>query len=99
VKIRFLASSSEEIDWFLLYYHRVFPEGQKNAKDNYRKTLQLLKETPLAGQPIPNSTLRIFPILRTPFAIVYRPTHTEILIAHVLDMRRDRSNFQFIEKP
>jgi plasmid stabilization system protein ParE len=87
VNIRLSRRAFEDLDWFFMYYETRFPEGHKNAVQSYLRTLRLLRENPLAGLPVPGRRLRSFPILKTPFNIVYHANKNEIIISRVRDMR------------
>ena len=74
--------------WFRQYYAAVFPAGKGNARDSLLRTEALLAENPRIGQPAyPGAETREFPILRTPFVLLYRLKDDRIEILRVLDLR------------
>lgn len=91
MKIRFLRSAWQDLNWVLAYYQEFFPQGTENAKESLAKTLRLVRENPQAGEKLKNRNLRTFPVLRTPFRIVYKVTATEIQVARIMDMRSKKN--------
>jgi plasmid stabilization system protein ParE len=81
LKIVFLASARQDLDWYVEYYANVFPEGGRNAKQRYLKTKAVLRRFPEAGRKSDEEGLRELVIQKTPFMFVYavRDTHIEIL--------------------
>ncbi|MEO1745313.1 MAG: type II toxin-antitoxin system RelE/ParE family toxin [Pseudomonadota bacterium] len=90
MKVRFLPSAADGLDWFSKYYHEAFPDGDANAKRAYFATKQLLKEHPFAGVRLEGTQFREIQVSRTPFAFIYRVTREEIQIIRVWDNRRQR---------
>ncbi len=93
MKIVFLASAKPDLRWFKRYYMAVFPEGRRNADQQYHVLLGLLKSSPMIGEPADDfRDAREHPIKNTPFTVIYRiqPEHIEIL--RLLDQRSGYSN-------
>ena len=86
MKIVFLPSAREGLVWFRRYYASVFPEGMQRAKASYMIMLKTLAAHPEAGREVGTHS-RIFPITRTPFAVVYRVRSEQIEVLAVMDMR------------
>jgi plasmid stabilization system protein ParE len=81
VKLVFLASARQDLDWYIDYYTNVFPEGGKKAKLQYLKTKAMLHRFPGAGRPSDEAGLHELVIPNTPFMFVYaiKDTHLEVL--------------------
>lgn len=93
MKIVFLPSSKADLRWFKQYYINVFPEGRRNADQQYQALLRILKATPMAGRPAHGfASAREFPMQRTPFTVIYRVEADRIDILRVLDQRSAYSN-------
>ena len=91
MKIVVLAEAQQDIKWWRFYYRRVFPEGKNKASKHFDRCIRLLSENPYAGKAIEGTRLRQFPILRTPFILVYRIDSDELKIARVWDTRQEPS--------
>ena len=91
MRIRFLKQAWKDINWVDTYYEQFFPQGPANFRESFEKTISLLRENPMAGPKRKNRNLRTFPILKTPFRVVYKLTPTEIQIARIMDMRSNRN--------
>ena len=88
MKIIYLDSALTDLEWLRAYYEAVFPEGAAAAYERLANAHALLSANPHIGRPSNNPThLRILPIARTPFQLVYRITRTHIEILHVRDSR------------
>lgn len=93
MKIIFLPSSKADLRWFKRYYISVFPEGRRNADQQYQALLRILKATPMVGHPAHGfANAREFPIQRTPFTVIYRVEADRNDILRVLDQRSAYSN-------
>jgi len=91
VKLVYAAKALEDMGWFRRYYSTVFPEGKGNARDSLLRTEALLAESPFIGHPTTEgSEAREFPVLRTPFVLLYRLKADRIEILRVLDLRAER---------
>ena len=76
--------------WFRQYYRSVFTAGKSNAAAHLKEAKQLLKAYPQVGHPSDTSDLRELPILKTPFALIYRIHGDEIQIVRLWDQRAER---------
>lgn len=83
LKIVFLPSARQGLGWFRRYYTNVFPDGSKRAKVSYRIMLKTLAAHPEAGREAGTHS-RIYPISRTPFAVVYRLGEDRIEVLAVM---------------
>jgi len=93
MNIVFLPSTKADLRWFKRYYTSVFPEGRRNADQQYRAFLALLRNHPMIGAPadgVPNA--REHRIRNTPFSVIYRVTPDEIQIIRLSDQRSAFSN-------
>lgn len=88
MKIVYAEAALTDMGWFRHYYSSVFPEGKGKARDNLLRTEALIAENPFVGHPAAQGPeLREFPILRTPFSLLYRVKADRIEILRVLDLR------------
>lgn len=89
----FLPSSKKDLRWFDTYYRSVFPEGKQKANAHFRALRRNLQENPEIGHPseIVAGALE-FPLIRTPFTVLYRVTRTEVQVLRVYDQRNEFSN-------
>jgi hypothetical protein len=78
--------------WWRRYYKSVFPEGKATAFRQFERTVMLLSENPLAGRAVEVFKLRQFPILNTPFSLIYRIRGDRLEIVRVWDMRQKPSH-------
>jgi plasmid stabilization system protein ParE len=90
VKIVFLASARQDLDWYVEYYANVFPEGGRNAKQRYLKTKALLRRFPEAGRKSEEDGLHELVIQKTPFMFVYAIQDAHIEILRLWDQRARR---------
>jgi plasmid stabilization system protein ParE len=90
VRVVYARRALEDMGWFRRYYATAFPEGRDRARDSLLRTEALVAENPLIGQPTgPGAETREFPVLRTPFALLYRLKEDRIEILRVLDRRAE----------
>ena len=90
MRIVFLRSARSDFDWFRDYYFRIFREGGKSAATRYKTTKKALAEYPAIGRESDEPGLRELPIPKTPFAIIYRITDSEIQVLRLWDQRAQR---------
>lgn len=88
MKIIFLDSTYDDLEWFHQYYTLIFPEGLDNALKQFDKINELLVLNPFLGV-LDEEGLRKFAIPKTPFAYYYRITSTHIEVLRVWDERRE----------
>ncbi|NDW03969.1 type II toxin-antitoxin system RelE/ParE family toxin [Jiella pacifica] len=69
---------------------RFFPDGALKARVQFEKTLQTLRDHPLAGRQGEESTREIL-VGRTPFMFVYVVRNDRVEIIRVWDQRAGRS--------
>jgi len=89
MKIVFLESAAQDIQWFRYYYRSVFPEGSAKARDKVKAIQTTLAANPYVGHPSDTrKTVRELPIPRTPFMVVYRVMPTQIEVLRLWDTRQ-----------
>ncbi len=88
MKIIFLPSALDDLEWMKRYYQTIFPAGKPQAARRYRNALAVIRDNPRAGAPSEVvDSLREYVIPNTPFTLIYQLTETEIRILHVKDQR------------
>lgn len=88
MRIVFLETTVDDLMWFRQYYRAVFPAGGENAKMRMTNLLTLLAANPHMGQSVPGfDGVRRVHIPKTPFALLYRVTRTQIEVLRVRDSR------------
>jgi len=93
MKIIILAEAKADLRWFKHYYTRVFPEGRKNADQQYHSFLRLLKTTPTIGEAVEDmADVREYPIRNIPFSVIYRVRSEHIELLRIFDQRSEFSN-------
>lgn len=91
MRLVFRSSTVADLKWLRRYYATVFPEGEKQARQHYKKTCLTLAEHPFVGHSFgPDAPVRELQIPRTPFSFVYYVEGNEIMIVRVLDGRAER---------
>lgn len=90
MNIVFLPRARADLDWFRQYYERIFPDGAARAREQFAKTIEMLREHPLAGRQGEENTREIV-LGRTPFLFVYVVREDRIEIIRVWDQRAGRS--------
>lgn len=91
MKIVFLPSSLDDLEWMKRYYQTVFPAGKSNAAKRFGNTLDVIRNNPKAGAPSEVvEHLREHPIANTPFTLIYHLAKSEIRILHVKDQRSNK---------
>lgn len=91
MKVVFLDSAVEELEWFKTYYDEVFTAGAGRGYERLKAAIELLEQNPKAGRC--NEALkgcRDLVMTSTPFVLVYRITETQVEILHVKDARSNR---------
>ncbi|WAP70334.1 type II toxin-antitoxin system RelE/ParE family toxin [Jiella pelagia] len=91
MNIVFLPRARADLGWFRRYYEQIFPDGALKARDQFQKTLQTLRDHPLAGRKGEENT-REFVLGRTPFILIYVVREDRIEIIRVWDQRAERSS-------
>jgi plasmid stabilization system protein ParE len=90
VKVVYAEKALQDMGWFRRYYSTVFPEGKGRARESLLRTEALIAENPSIGHPVEHgSEAREFPLLRTPFVIIFRVKSDRIEILRVLDLRAE----------
>lgn len=88
MKVVYAERALRDMGWFRDYYAAVFPAGKGNARASLLRTEALIAENPHVGQTTaPGAGTREFPILRTPFVLLYRLKEDRIEILRVWDTR------------
>ena len=89
MKIVFLETAAQDIQWLRYYYQSVFPAGSAKARDKIRAIQTTLSANPYAGHPSDTQkTVRELSIPRTPFVVVYRVMPTQIEVLRLWDTRQ-----------
>lgn len=89
MKIVFLESAAQDIQWFRYYYRSVFPAGSAKARDTMHAIQATLAANPYSGHPSDTRpTVREFSIPRTPFTVVYRVVPSQIEVLRLWDTRQ-----------
>lgn len=89
MKIVFLESAAQDIQWFRYYYRSVFPAGSAKARNKVKAIQVTLAANPYAGHPSDTEkTVRELSIPRTPFIVVYRVMPTQIEVLRFWDTRQ-----------
>lgn len=89
MKIVFLESAAQDIQWFRYYDQPIFPEGGAKARDRLKAIQTILAANPFIGQPSDTvKTVRAFSIPRTPFTLIYRVTASQIEVLRLWDTRQ-----------
>jgi len=92
MRIVYLAPAVRDIAWFRYYYRAVFPNGDKNARNQLKQIQSLLAANPQMGRKSEDHTsVRELHIPRTPFSLVYRVTAEQIEILRLWDERQGRN--------
>jgi len=89
MKIAYLPSTLEDLEWMRNYYTSVFPEGATRAREHLQATEILLCSHPDIGHETSVSGVLEFTIQKTPFSIIYRINGDRIEILRVWDNRGD----------
>ena len=87
----YLRSTERDFAWLQAHYSRVFPEGDKRAREQLRAVARLLCDNPLIGKPGVAPDVRELVIPRTPFSLIYRVSEDRIEVLRIWDDRADRS--------
>jgi plasmid stabilization system protein ParE len=89
MKIVYLKSAAEDVAWFRYYYRSVFPAGSNNARASIRSLQKLLAANPYVGHTSEAHKGALeFPIMKTPFSLIYRVTRTQIEVLRLWDTRQ-----------
>lgn len=88
MRVLFLRSALEDLEWLRTYYTAVFPEGEQKAIAQLNKITRLLEANPYLGRPGTQEGSRELHIPRTPFTLVYRVTSQNVEVARVWDERQ-----------
>ena len=89
MRIKLLRLAIDELVWWRNYYGLVFPDGRPRAEAQLEKAMMLVFEHPALGRPVEDTHLLQHPILRTPFALIYRRRGDTLEVARIWDTRRD----------
>ena len=89
MKLIFREHAKRDLRWFASYYSRTFPEGRKNAERSLTLAIELLLTNSYAGNVVEGKPARKFPVLRTPFMLIYSIESDSIHIIRVWDARAD----------
>ena len=87
MKIVYLPSTLEDLEWMRSYYTTIFPEGAIRAREHLKSAEMLLCNHPRVGHPTDVAGVQEFSIQKTPFSIIYRVNDDCIEILRVWDNR------------
>ena len=90
MRITYSGHARSDLLWYDRYYKQVFPEGAQNAHTHYLRAIMLLLRHPQVGQEIDAQGTRAWPVLKTPFSLIYQVKNENIIILRVWDNRRDK---------
>ena len=102
MRIVFLASTRDDLDWFRRYYESMFPAGAAKARAHYRGALAALRRYPLMERPAELAGNRELVVPKSPFILVHRIRQDRIEIVRVRDGRshqNDRASPRELSKP
>ena len=88
MRIIYLSSARDDLNWLRRYNTEVFPEGARQALQHLIQAEDMIRRHPHIGRPAEVPGLRELPIARTPFIVVYRIAGDEIQILRIRDSRR-----------
>lgn len=89
MKIVYLISAAEDINWFRHYYKIIFPDGSKKVYRQIKVSEEMLLANPYIGHASDiNKSIRELHIPKTPFTLIYRVTDTQIEILRLWDERQ-----------
>ena len=87
MKLIFREHAKRDLRWFATYYSKMFPDGRKNAERSLTLAIELLLANPPAGNVVEGKPGQQFPVLRTPFVLIYSIEGDSIHIIRVWDAR------------
>ena len=88
MRIVYLPSAQQGLEWFARYYGENFPEGAARAATSLAKAEAVLASQPGAGQAITETEgVRRLRIERTPFSLVYRHVADRVEVLRIWDAR------------
>lgn len=93
MKLVYLPTAFPDVVWMRRYYRNIFPQGAKKAREQLYAVERLIMENPNVGRHFREG--REFPIVRTPFVMVYRVRGDTIEIVRVWDARRNPEDLDF----
>ena len=93
MKLVYLPTAFADVVWMRRYYRDVFPQGVKKAREHLYLVERLIMENPSAGRRYREG--REFPIIRTPFVLIYRVRDDTIEVVRVWDGRRNPEDLEF----
>lgn len=89
MKLIFREHAKRDLRWFAAYYSKTFAQGRKNAERSLTVAIELLLANPHVGSVVEGKPARQFPVLRTPFLLIYSIEGDSIDIIRVWDARAD----------
>jgi len=99
MKVIYLRSALPDLAWMRRYYSTVFPQGAKRAQSQLNVTKKLIAERPETGHVAVVADLLEFPVLKTPFSIVYRVRPDRIEILRIRDQRQNPERLRPLLRP
>lgn len=92
MQLVYLRSTERDFAWLRVYYTRIFPEGDKRAREQLRAIMRLVCDNPMIGRPslAPDVRELVFP--GTPFSLIYRVRNDRIEVLQIWDNRADRAD-------
>lgn len=93
MKVVILRSALTDVLWMRRYYSQIFPEGARRAEAQLNGAKRLLSEQPYAGHSRAEDGTLEFPILKTPFSLIYRVGEDKVEILRIRDQRRSHQHY------
>ncbi len=91
MKILYLESARDDLVWMRHYYEAVFPQGQKNAQQQFHAVETTLLANPFIGNTTHRKNVREFSVPKTPFSFIYRSFSDRVEVLRIWDERQDRA--------
>jgi plasmid stabilization system protein ParE len=95
MKIVYLSSTLEDLEWMRSYYTKVFPDGAIRAREQFKATVNLICEHPSIGHETDIQDVLEFTIPKTPFSVIYREKDDCIEVLRIWDDRGDPKGKSF----
>ena len=90
MRIVYLDSTKDDLQWIKHYYTNIFPRGSSTAISQFHAIEKLLLANPFMGQETSQPDVYEYSIPRTPFSYIYKVTPKYIAILRVWDERQSR---------
>ncbi|WP_017931491.1 type II toxin-antitoxin system RelE/ParE family toxin [Robiginitomaculum antarcticum] len=89
LSVVYLESARDDLVWISEDLKKFSAEGRQVFAKMYQSTVELIRESPKVGRAHPDfKSVRLFPIIKSNYSIVYQVKTDQIIIFHVWDQRR-----------